>query len=284
MKQEFHFDISQASKLVDAIANETQLSKAIVKQAMQKGAVWLEDSKGIHRIRRADKIASAAVKVHFYYNEAILQIEPPPPELIADEKDYSVWLKPRSMLSQGSKWGDHCTLHRYIETQYRFNNIEQRPCYVVHRLDKDTTGLMFIAHKKNIATQLAELFEQRKIAKHYYAIVTGEFPEKFNQGNGIKKPIKIESNIDGKYAHTLIQRIDFNRQKNQSLLDINIETGRKHQIRIHCADLGYPIVGDKLYGKPDDNKVMQLQCYQLKILENNYIPKRLYQVDRSLNW
>lgn len=284
MKQEFHFSVNANTKLVEALHQQTQFHKSKIKLAMQKGAVWLENGHGIHRIRRADKLVNASDKIHFYYNEKVLQITPPTPTLIADENDYSVWLKPRGMLSQGSKWSDHCTLHRWIETHQRFNDSEVRSCYVVHRLDKETCGLMFIAHKKTTAAQLTTLFEQRKIDKRYYALVKGEFPKTFNQNKDSSKPIQIESNIQNKYAKTVIKRLQFNETSNQSLIDINIETGRKHQIRIHCADYGFAIVGDTKYGAHDSDIAMQLQCYQLAILNNQHLPSRSFQVPLALDW
>lgn len=282
--QEFHFSVNAKSKIVNALHQETGLTKTTIKHAMQQGAVWCENQNGIHRVRRADKILSSNDTIHFYYNHAILNLKPPPATLIKDEIDYSVWRKPRGMLSQGSKWSDHCTIQRWIETHYRFNNTEKRPCYSVHRLDQDTEGLMFIAHKKKTATQLAHLFEQRQINKHYYAIVTGEFPNSFNQSEGETKPIQIERAIDNKYAKTWLKRIDYNQHTHQSLLDIQIETGRKHQIRIHCADYGFPIVGDKRYGIADATLPMQLQCYQLGILSNTHIAARSYQTPLALSW
>lgn len=285
VKKIFHFRITNTCKLVDAIAHETTLSKSAIKQALQKGAVWRENALGVHRIRRADKPVTANDTIHVYYDEQILALAPPTPTLIADEKDYSVWDKPRGMLSQGSKWSDHCTLHRWIETHHRFVENLQRRCYVVHRLDKQTKGLMFIAHKKQTAHVFSQLFENKKIVKRYYAIVSGEVPERFNQSpQAPAKPLLIESDIAGKYAKTSLVRLGFDKQRQQSLVDIHIETGRKHQIRIHCAALGFPIVGDRKYATLETDEPMQLQCYQLGFDSVNDYPARCYKNPLALNW
>lgn len=98
------------------------------------------------------------------------------PELIADEGHYSVWHKPAGMLSQGSKWGDHCTLSRWVET----HDENPRSVFTVHRLDRAANGLMLIAHSKNAARLLAAMFANKTIKKHYHATVYGHFPNNKN--------------------------------------------------------------------------------------------------------
>lgn len=270
MKEEFHIDVTAEAKLADLLAEHSKLSKQSIKQAMQKGAVWLENNKGTHRVRRADKKVASGETLHFYYNEELLQQVPTKPELVSDQGDFSVWNKPSGMLSQGSKWSDHCTLSRWVETQYEFNNSEKRPCFVVHRLDKATQGLMVIAHSKKATQKLCKLFEERQVEKRYFAIAKGELPVKFNQHldkEPTPKPILIESKVDGKFAKTYVNRIDYDISTKQSLLDIKIETGRKHQIRVHLSDYGYPVVGDRLYGNSNERD-LQLQAYYLKLGED----------------
>ena len=270
MKREFHITVtSDDTHIVDLLAKASAFSKQHIKKIMQQGAVWLEDNLGVHRVRRADKTANTGHIVHCYYHDDVFKQIPPEPSLIADEQDYSVWHKPSGMLSQGSKWGDHCAIHRWIEQHYTFADGTQRPCFIVHRLDKAASGLIIIAHKKKLAKAIAALFEERTIDKHYYAKVGGEFPIKFNQHLDQEpepKPILIESHIDGKLSKTFVQRIDYNAEKNQSLLDIKIATGRKHQIRIHLSRYGYPIIGDRLYGIENDSIDLQLLSYKLQFV------------------
>lgn len=221
---------------------ETQtLSKQNLKAAMQKGAVWLsvsENDKKPQRLRRAKRILKPGNCLHLYYNSDVLNQEITPPELIEDCGDYSVWHKPNGMLSQGSKWGDHTTLHRWVEQHYHPNN-ETKPAFVVHRLDKATHGLMLLAHSQTMAKQLSQLFEVRKIAKIYQAWVWGEFPETQQDFN---------TQIEGRKAISHAKRLQFDADKQRSLVEVSIETGRKHQIRIHLSQAGFPIIGDRLYG------------------------------------
>ncbi len=260
--KEFHIlineEIPEGSKVASIISEHIDLSKQAVKQAMKKGALWIENTKGIRRLRRADTIPARQSTLHFYYAPDVLESVPPTPTLISDEQSYSVWYKPPNMLSQGSKWGDHCTINRWIEMGTPFQTQPQRNCFVVHRLDKAARGLMLIAHKKSVAAKLSSLFEKRNIDKRYRVIVEGEFSEEEQV---------ITSEIDGKAAHSIAKRIEFSSAKKRTLLEVAIKTGRKHQIRIHMSRAGYPVVGDRLHGiageQPDSQEELQLSAFSL---------------------
>ena len=113
---EKHIAIETAdASAVELLSAESGLSKRRVKEAMNKGAVWLSRGKTTQRLRRVGRSLQKGDQIHLYYDEAVLAAEPPEPKLIADEGAYSVWYKPYGMLSQGSKWGDHCTVDRWAE-------------------------------------------------------------------------------------------------------------------------------------------------------------------------
>ncbi|MDJ0805816.1 MAG: pseudouridine synthase, partial [Gammaproteobacteria bacterium] len=156
---------------VDLLAAETGLSRTRLKQVMQLGAVWLTRGQQTHRLRRASKPLVAGDELHLYYAEKVLNQTPSPAQLIADELGYSVWFKPCGMFSQGSKWGDHCTITRWVEQTIQ----PQRSAFIVHRLDRAASGLILVAHGKRMANQLADLFRRRAIEKRYRVKVHGEF-------------------------------------------------------------------------------------------------------------
>ncbi len=262
---ECHLDITENNQTaIDWLASmpETQgLSKQVLKSAMQKGAVWLSNPKQDgkqstkpQRIRRAKRLLKKDSILYFYYNSDILNIPITPPELIEDCHEYSVWHKPKGMLSQGSKWGDHTTINRWIELNYRPEG-QSKTAIIVHRLDKATNGLILIAHSKTMAKQLTQLFENRKIIKIYQAYVVGDFPQ--IQQNYI-------INIEEKTAISHAKLLKFEPKKNRSLVEVNIETGRKHQIRIHLSQAGYPIIGDRLYN-PSKTHTEDLQLTAVQI-------------------
>ncbi|MCP4431196.1 MAG: RNA pseudouridine synthase [Gammaproteobacteria bacterium] len=234
----------------ELIASESGLSISEAKQAMQKGAVWLTDNTGTRRIRRASKKLASASTLHFYHSPAVLSQEAEPPLLHTDEIKYSIWIKPRGVFSQGSKWGDHCSITRLVES----NDSKQRPAFLIHRLDKAAMGLILIGHSKRATGSLTEMFAKRTIRKTYQAVVAGNF-EQIGW-------INLNTDIDGRNAITYVRSIDYDRNSDRSLLQVNIDTGRKHQIRRHLSEAGFPIIGDRLYGGGNQND-LQLAAVSL---------------------
>ena len=239
---EKHIDVNDAdSSTVEMLSNATNLSKQLIKQAMGKGAVWLSRGKHTQRLRRANRKLNAGDTLHLYYNAKLLATKPPEALLIADEGDYSVWYKPYGLLSQGSKWSDHCTITRWAVQHLQ----PERPAFIVHRLDRAATGLILVAHTKKATTLLTGLFQQRKITKTYEAIVQGHFPSS-------PEIFTINTPINEKPAISHIRLLQYSPKRNCSLVSIEIETGRKHQIRKHLSEAGFPILGDRLYSEQQD--------------------------------
>ena len=234
-KHEYHLTLSQTGKTaVDYLAEATPLSRQKIKTAMQKGAVWLTTTNTTaktgtthtQRLRRAKKVLKPQDQLHFYYNARILAQVPTPARLISDQGQYSVWNKPYGMFSQGSKWGDHCTLQRWAAQQLQ----PQRPVFSVHRLDRAASGLMLLAHSKGMAQQLSHLFAQRQIEKHYRVWVEGQCETRQS----------IRLSVNNKSAISHITPLNYQAETKRSYLDVHIETGRKHQIRQHLASIGFP--------------------------------------------
>jgi tRNA pseudouridine32 synthase/23S rRNA pseudouridine746 synthase len=192
-------------------------------------------------------------EVHLYYDAKILAEIPSPPTLIADVGGYSVWRKPYGLRSQGSKWGDHCTVVRWVERHLH----PERPAFTVHRLDRAATGLILVAHSRTMAAALSDLFRRRVVEKRYLALVAGDFSLQ-------PSPVRAEQPIDEKEAVSEFSLLEVSAGGARSLVDARIETGRKHQIRRHLAGLGHPVIGDRLYGAGDEDGVdLQLTAYQL---------------------
>lgn len=232
---------------VDLLHHATGLPKQRIKLAMTQGAVWLTRGRKTQRLRRAKRKLQTGDELHLYYNEDIQRELPAVPTLIADVGAYSVWNKPYGLRSQGSKWGDHCTVVRWAERHLQ----PERPAFTVHRLDRAASGLILVAHSRAMAAALSELFRKREVEKRYRALVEGDF-------SSHPDPLRVELPIDDKEAVSEFSLRVLVAEGTRSLLDVRIESGRKHQIRRHLAELGYPVTGDRLYGSADEN-AMDLQ-------------------------
>lgn len=127
---------------------------------------------------------------------------------------------------------------------------------IIHRLDKDTSGIMIVGKNADIVSAIQEQFKNRTIKKIYHAIVIGVLRENFYE---INLPIgrhsvyrkKMTVREDGKKALSYIKVL--NRFKKHTLIEVNIKTGRTHQIRVHCSYKGFPVAGDKIYSKSYSN-------------------------------
>lgn len=247
---ELHLPVHQETHAVDllhlaCLEQGRDFSKQALKQVMQKGAVWLTERGGTQRLRRAKKTLVEGQELHLYYNEIALSDDFEHPELVKDCGGYSVWFKPSGMMSQGSKWSDHSTIARFSQLTLT----PQRPAFLVHRLDRATQGLIVIAHTKQAVRALTNLFEHRQITKKYQAIVGGNFSQTCEYTN----------DIEGRSAYTKVNLINYCDVNDQSLVDVEIGSGRKHQIRRHLSENGFAILGDRLYGNADIDTVFDLQ-------------------------
>lgn len=237
------------------LAGQCRLSKGKIKDAMQKGAVWSGKSHGRQRrVRRAKTVLQAGDVISFYYDEELLARIPPTPWCLADHKGYSVWYKPAGLLAQGTNYGDHCSLGRQAQ---RLSG-RGREVYVVHRLDREASGLMVLAHTREAAAGLSALFQRREVDKGYRVEVLGD------------PLLKVASNIidlplDGKPTITLFAVESHYPHNNTSIVRVSIKTGRLHQIRRHFAMIGCPVIGDPVYGKGNKNSSgMRLTAISLR--------------------
>lgn len=235
---EHHIKIThEKTNAMDELEKVCDLSRAQLKSAIDKGALWLSKGKSTQRLRRIKKPLNIGETLHFYYNEKVLNHKVDDAILIEDFVEYSVWYKPYGMLSQGSKWSEHCTVSRWV--QKYFNS--ERNVFIVHRLDKAATGLIIIAHTKKAAQGFSKLFENHNLNKFYRIVVHGDHRDR-------PQPETIRLMVDGKPAISHFTSLAYHEKQHQTLVEVKIETGRKHQIRQHAASIGYPVVGDRLHG------------------------------------
>ena len=161
---------------------------------------------------------------------------------------------------------------------------------LVHRIDRETSGILLVAKKRSALKHLQDQFRERETGKTYLAMVQGQWPsnrkvidlplKRFLISNGTQegeRRVRVAQKDDpsGLRAITLVKVARL--IGGYSLLEVTIKTGRTHQIRVHLASLGYPILGDEKYGDFDQNKALQknglkrmfLHAWQLKFFHPN---------------
>ncbi len=184
-------------------------------------------------------------------------------DIIYEDDDVAVINKPQGMLTHPVGKQNSGTLVNAL--LYHLKNLSQiggvfRPG-IVHRLDKDTSGLLIVAKNDFAHQALSKDLKERKIKRIYYALVKGEIDQ--NEGiisiplikNFVSKKF-VKPSLLGKEAETHFKVIK--RYKGFTLIEVSLKTGRTHQIRVHLSFIGYPIVGDRIYGFPHSSLKGQL--------------------------
>lgn len=194
--------------------------------------------------------------------------------IVYDDKDFMVVEKPAGMVvhpGEGDKYFVGTVANQVRTMVEGFADDDERPG-IVHRLDKDTSGLLIVAKNPKAKEYFSGLFKSRKVEKKYLALVTGIMGEK---AGVIEAPIarssanrkKMVINTDGgRYAKSIYRVKDEFKLANGdrvSLVEVEIETGRTHQIRVHLSAIGHDVVGDDVYGNKKANEYFA-QHYGLK--------------------
>ncbi len=240
-----------ARQALAAIAIDSE----VLEQAAEKGAVWVKRRKPngqlakLVRLKELETVLPFESELFANINTAVLNQTVLAPVLLQSEKNYSFWYKPRGVLSQGSKWGDHTAMPTLVQHQHG------RPTHLVHRLDQQAHGIMVLAHTRPAVRALTALFAKRQVSKRYQVTVSGLWKEPL--------PFRFDGPLDEQQALTIIESSDVSADQLQSRLTLTLHTGRKHQIRRHLAAHGYPVVGDFRYGDPGTHQPLELAAIEL---------------------
>ena len=198
--------------------------------------------------------------------DAAPQAEDIPLEILYEDGDLAVVVKPRGMVVHPAAGHSEGTLvNALLGNLDELSGIggEKRPG-IVHRLDKDTSGVMMVAKNDETQAELSRMLKDREIEKHYLALTEGMMKEKEGTveapiGRSRKDRKKMAVDPEGRPAVTKWRVLAEGR--NCSLLDVHILTGRTHQIRVHMRSIQHPVCGDPLYGFEKGVKVPCLMLH-----------------------
>jgi 23S rRNA pseudouridine1911/1915/1917 synthase len=173
-------------------------------------------------------------------------------EIVFEDKDIIVINKEAGLLTMASNKEKNKTAYFTLSEHVKKAN-KNNKIYIVHRLDRETSGLILFAKSEEVKTKLQESWNDTIRERTYIALVEGKMEQKEGTVTSYltesEKSLIVHSSQDpkkGKKAITQFKVIDY--KKGYSLLKVNLETGRKNQIRVHMQDLKHPVVGDKKYG------------------------------------
>ena len=243
--------VAAGLRLDKAVADLTELSRGLANEQIKNGQILVngEAKKAKYAVKEGDVISYEVPEPEVVEYVA----EDLPLEIVYQDEDVAVVNKPQGMVVHPSAGHTSGTLVNalmyHIKDLSGINGV-LRPG-IVHRIDKDTSGLLMIAKNDQAHLALADELKDKKSLRKYWAIVHGNLP---NDRGVIEAPIgrsekdhkKQAVTAKGKPALTRFQVLE--RFGDYTLVELQLETGRTHQIRVHMAYIGHPVAGDEIYG------------------------------------
>lgn len=248
------------------------ISRSKIQTAIKNGKILVnnEAKKPSYILKEGDKI-----EFENLIEENIIKIKPEnlPITVIWEDENMLVVNKPSGMLTHPTPLETSGTLvnallFRYGENLSDINGDFRRG--IVHRLDRNTSGLLMIAKNNKTHEYLAQLIKEHKITKKYHAVLKGEYPADNDIidlpiGRHKTQPHKMTVTPDGKPSTTILKVIE--RFKDATYVELTLITGRTHQIRVHTSYKKHPVYNDTLYGAGTGKiktEEQVLQSYYLK--------------------
>ena len=232
----------ESSSLLDALTLlAPESSKNTLRSWIKQGRIEVDGKmvkEGHVTVKKGASIALGGRKQ--FINYAI--------EILHEDKSVVVIHKPEGLLSVATDYSPFKNVHGFLKRRLPGRNV-----YPVHRLDRETSGVMMFAYTEQARDHLKKQFEQHSIDREYIAIVEGHMDEP----SGTWRSFLVEDEMtyfvkstrklgEGKEAITHYSTIQ--KSVHSTMLKLRLETGKKNQIRVHCSEASHPIVGDEKYG------------------------------------
>lgn len=259
MIQKFKVSESDINKRLDVFLNENleDISRSQISLLNENKKIFVNQKvqKNGYKLCKDDEILiEIEPKKEFSFKPENIELD-----IVYEDDDLVVINKPQGLCVHPSVKNEEHTLVNALT--YKFKNLSDVNgsfrLGIVHRLDKDTSGLMIVAKNNKAHINLQKQIQTKTCKRKYLALVKGSFKQSEgtinkNLSRSKKNRLKIDvcADFEGRNAITNYKTIEI--FKGYSLVEFELKTGRTHQIRVHTAYMGHPIVGDKLYGVKDD--------------------------------
>ena len=253
--------VNKNGELLDYLYNNLEMPKKKIKQYLTHGAIFVNNVK----IRQYNYPIINGMEIVINTDSKNKKVLPF--EVLFEDDNIIVVNKPAGLLTIATVKEKEKTLY-HIVSDYLKSKDKNARVFIVHRLDKETSGVLVLAKNEKIKKQLQENWNEYVSLREYVAVVHGHLKEQEKKIIQNLKETKtnlvyVTKHNDGKEAITNYKVIKENTK--YSLVSINIETGRKNQIRVAFSSLGNPIVGDNKYGIRDKENRLYLHANRLKM-------------------
>lgn len=201
-------------------------------------------------------------------------------DIIYEDNDLIVVNKPSGLLTVSTEKETEKTLYKYVSSYIKKINKKMK-IFIVHRLDKDTSGIVVFAKNEKIKKILQDNWNEM-VTRKYYAVVDGILKEKQGVIKSYLKEGKNYKTYSSKSGELAITEYKVIEEKNNTLLEINIKTGKKNQIRVHLNDINHPIIGDKKYNSKIEASRLMLHAYKLYFTNPINNKKYCFEIEKPL--
>ena len=249
------------------------LTRSFIQKLIKGGSVFVNNKKikkNAFKMKENDELILIIPSI----KETGIQPEKIPLDIVYEDKDIIVVNKPAGMVIHPTDHGAHVSGTLVNAVLYHCKKSlsgiggELRPG-IVHRLDKDTSGLIIVAKNDKAHNHIAKQIQERTVIKRYIALLKGHLSPK--EGS-IEAPVektrgqqdmRVSSRKSAKYALTHYKVKEY--IGNYSLVEVQIVTGRTHQIRVHFASIGHPVCGDEMYGDKTSSSKFQVPSSKFEV-------------------
>ena len=254
--------VEKESELLNYLYEKIDMPKKRIKQYLTHGSIYVNNNKTTKYNYKLVPGMNIVIATENKNKKTL------PCDILFEDEHIIVVNKPSGLLTIATNKEKEKTLY-HIVREYLISKDRRTRIFIVHRLDKDTSGIVIFAKDEKTKNKLQENWNEYVLLREYVAVVHGKLNKKTDT---IKQKLKetktnlvyVSHDAEGKEAITNYEVIKEN--ENYSLVSINIETGRKNQIRVAFQSLNHPIVGDKKYGAKKDNESrLYLHANRLKI-------------------